>query len=138
MPTWDSVAADDLWTEACGKERWRRPTKSLEQDVRGVSDAELWRFRAAARESLVEIARDRWSGPLTAAGATREEVVGAKHLFDPNTLTLGFARRFATYKRPDLMLHDPARFLQLLANRERLRASRRRPTSRPRESSRSR
>jgi starch phosphorylase len=40
----------------------------------------------------------------------------AKHLFDPNALTLGFARRFATYKRPNLLLHDPERLLRLLTN----------------------
>ena len=44
---------------------------------------------------------------------------GAKHLFDPNTLTLGFARRFATYKRPNLLLHDPERLLRLLTNPQR-------------------
>ena len=43
----------------------------------------------------------------------------AKHLFDPNALTLGFARRFATYKRPNLLLHDPQRLLRLLSNSER-------------------
>jgi starch phosphorylase len=46
-------------------------------------------------------------------------VAGAKHLFDPNALTLGFARRFATYKRPNLLLHNPARLLRLLAHPER-------------------
>ena len=43
----------------------------------------------------------------------------AKHLFDPNALTLGFARRFATYKRPNLLLHDPQRLLRLLTNSQR-------------------
>lgn len=43
----------------------------------------------------------------------------ATHLFDPNALTLGFARRFATYKRPNLLLHNPARLLRLLSNPER-------------------
>ena len=43
----------------------------------------------------------------------------AKHLFDPNALTLGFARRFATYKRPNLLLHDPERLLRLLSNSQR-------------------
>ena len=43
----------------------------------------------------------------------------AKHLFDPNTLTLGFARRFATYKRPNLLLHDPERLLRLLTDPQR-------------------
>jgi len=44
---------------------------------------------------------------------------GAQHLFDSNTLTLGFARRFASYKRPNLLLHDPERLLRLLTNPQR-------------------
>jgi starch phosphorylase len=68
---------------------------------------------------LVEFARERLSRNLAASGASLEDIDGAKHLFDPNALTLGFARRFATYKRPDLLLHDSARLLGLLANPER-------------------
>ena len=107
MPTWDSAAADDLWTEACGKDRWLGTTETLEQDIRRVSDASLWQFRTAASKSLVEYARERLSRQLAASGASPEAVEEAKHLFDPNALTLGFARRFATYKRPNLLLHDP-------------------------------
>ena len=59
------------------------------------------------------------SRQLAVSGAPPEEVDGAKHLFNPNTLTLGFARRFATYKRPNLLLHDPDRLLRLLTNPER-------------------
>ena len=51
--------------------------------------------------------------------ASPEAVEGAKHLFDPNTLTVGFARRFATYKRPNLLLHDPQRLLRLLTDPQR-------------------
>jgi len=116
MPTWDSAPADDLWTEACGKGRWLGPTENLEQDIRRVSDAKLWQFRTAASKSLVEYARERLSRQLDASGASTEAVEAAKHLFDPNTLTLGFARRFATYKRPNLLLHDPPRLLHLLTN----------------------
>ena len=119
MPTWDSAAADDLWTEACGKDRWLGTTETLEQDIRRVSDARLWQFRTAASKSLVEYARERLSRQLAASGASPEAVDGAKHLFDPNALTLGFARRFATYKRPNLLLHDPERLLRLLTNPER-------------------
>ncbi len=68
----------------------------------------LWQFRTAASESLVEYARGRLSRQLAASGASPKAIDGAKHLFDPNALTLGFARRFATYKRPNLLLHDPA------------------------------
>jgi starch phosphorylase len=59
------------------------------------------------------------SRQLAASGASPEAVDRAKHLFDPNALTLGFARRFATYKRPNLLLHDPERLLRLLTNPQR-------------------
>ena len=118
MPTWDSAPADDLWTEACGKDRWLGTTETLEQDIRQVSDNRLWQFRSAASESLVTYARERLSRQLAASGASPEAVEAAKHLFDPNILTLGFARRFASYKRPNLLLHDPERLLRLLTNRQ--------------------
>jgi len=119
MPTWDSAPADDIWTETCGKDRWLGTTKTLEKDIRRISDARLWQFRTAASRALVEYARERLSRELTASGASPWMIEGAEHLFDPNALTLGFARRFATYKRPNLLLHNPARLLRLLTNRER-------------------
>jgi starch phosphorylase len=119
MPTWDSPAADELWTKACGKGRWLGTTENLEQDIRRVSDADLWQFRMAASKLLIEYARQRLARHYAAAGATPERVEEARHLFDPNALTLGFARRFATYKRPDLLLHDPERLLRLLSNPQR-------------------
>ena len=119
MPTWDSAPADDLWTGACGKGRWLGTTENLEKDVRRVSDSALWTFRTAATKSLVEYARGRLSRELAGSGASAEAVDEAKHLFDPHALTLGFARRFATYKRSNLLLHDPQRLLHLLTNSER-------------------
>ncbi len=116
MPTWDSAPADSLWTEACGKDRWLGSGEDLDQEIRRVSDAKLWQFRCDASKALVEYARKRLSQQLTASGAQSEEVEQARRLFDPNTLTLGFARRFATYKRPDLLLHDPERLLRILTN----------------------
>jgi starch phosphorylase len=119
MPTWDSPAFDALWTEACGKDRWRGTAETLEQDIRHVPDARLWEFHVAAGKSLVEYARVQLSRQLAVSGASPEAVEGAKHLFDPHALTLGFARRFTTYKRPNLLLHDPARLLRLLSNPDR-------------------
>src|SRR5664279_5629697 len=119
MPTWDSADADDLWTEACGKDRWLGTTETMERDIRHVSDARLWQFRTAASKSLIDYARQRLARHYAAAGAPPEAVEEARHLFDPNALTLGFARRFATYKRPNLLLHDPARLLRLLTNPQR-------------------
>jgi starch phosphorylase len=119
MPTWDSAAADELWTKACGKDRWLGTAETLEQDIHHVSDSSLWQFRTAASKSLVEYARQRLARHYAAAGASPEAVEEARHLFDPNALTLGFARRFATYKRPNLLLHDPERLLRLLTNPQR-------------------
>jgi starch phosphorylase len=116
MPTWDSAESDNLWTEACGKDRWLGTMETLELDIRGVADTKLWQLRTAATQSLIEYARERLSQQLAASGASPEAVDGAKHLFDPNALTLGFARRFAPYKRPNLLLHDPERLLRLLTD----------------------
>jgi starch phosphorylase len=119
MPTWDSAAADEIWTHACGKGRWLGTTDGLEQHIRGVPDARLWQLRTTARTSLVEFTRARLSRQLEAAGAAPDVVAAARHVFDPDALTIGFARRFATYKRPNLLLHDPERLLRLLNDRER-------------------
>ena len=119
MPTWDSAEADDLWTAACGKERWLGTADTMEQDIRRLSDTKLWKFRLAASKSFVAYARGRLSRQLTVSGAPPEAVDAAKNVFDPNALTLGFARRFATYKRPNMLLHDPERLLRLLTNPQR-------------------
>ncbi|MDP2762555.1 MAG: alpha-glucan family phosphorylase [Sideroxyarcus sp.] len=119
MPTWDSAEADDLWTEVCGKDRWLGETETLGQDIRRASDPQLWKFRTAASQSFVEYVRERLSMQLAGSGASPESVEEARHLFDPNVLTLGFARRFAAYKRPNLLLHDPDRLLRLLTNPQR-------------------
>jgi len=116
MPTWDSAAADELWTDACGKSRWLGTTETMERNIRQINDAKLWQFRNQARKSLVEFARYRLSRQLTESGAPADIVEKTNNLFDTNTLTLGFARRFATYKRPNLLLHDFQRLFRLLTN----------------------
>ncbi|HEX7081471.1 MAG TPA: alpha-glucan family phosphorylase [Gammaproteobacteria bacterium] len=119
MPTWDSAAADELWTTACGKARWIGAFETIERDIRCVSDERLWQLRLDGTRALIDYARERLARQLTAAGAPAHEIERAKHLFDPNTLTLGFARRFAEYKRPNLLLHDPDRLLRILTNPQR-------------------
>jgi starch phosphorylase len=119
MPSWDSAEADILWTECCGKERWLGMTETLGGKIRGAPNDKLWQLRADARKSLVGYVRARLSKQLAASGATPEEIGSAQHIFDANALTLGFARRFATYKRPNLLLYDPDRLLRILTDPER-------------------
>ena len=119
MPTWDSEMADDLWTEICGKCRWLGMAEDLGEKIRALSDETLWKLRNASREKLIEYARSRLFRQLAAQGAPAKEIERAKHLFDPNILTLGFARRFVPYKRPNLLLYDSDRLLDILSNSDR-------------------
>lgn len=119
MSSWDSMEADALWTEACGKDRWRGTLETLEERMGRLCDARIWECRTSARREMIEYIRDRLSRQQEASGASPEEVERAKHIFDINRLTLGFARRFASYKRPNLLLHDSERLLRLLTDPER-------------------
>ncbi|MFC2049399.1 alpha-glucan family phosphorylase, partial [Chlamydiota bacterium] len=108
-----------LWTELCSKNRWLGKTEELEKKMRSVADTKIWAMRNQSRASLIEYARDRLARQLAARGAPEEEIGKAKFFLNPEVLTLGFARRFAAYKRPDLLLFDQDRLLRLLTNRER-------------------
>ena len=119
MPSWDSAESDALWTGACGKERWIGTTESLEEHMHAIPDSQLWEYRTAARRSLVEFVRNRLLLQQSAVGESFVDVGDGTYVFDVNALTLGFARRFATYKRPNLLLQDPERLLRLLTNPER-------------------
>jgi glycogen phosphorylase len=114
MPSWDSSAADEIWSDACGKERWLGDLKTIEDDLRKVPDEMLWNMRNQGRRQLIDYARNRLAWQLTIAGGPPDEINEAKQLLDPEVLTIGFARRFTGYKRPNLLLHDPDRLTRLL------------------------
>ncbi len=116
IPSWDSPWADRLWTEACGKQRWLGNIDALHRSIEELKDETLWKLRASEREGLVYYARKRLALQLGQAGASPEQVNNVAQILDPNALTLGFARRFASYKRPNLLLHNRQRLTSLLTN----------------------
>ena len=116
VPSWDSPWADQLWTEACGKQRWLGETESLHKSIQAIDDETLWKLRANERDDLVHYARKRLALQLGQAGANPKQLDSVARVLDPNALTLGFARRFATYKRPNLLLHDRNRLTRLLTD----------------------
>ncbi len=118
MPSWDSAESDRIWTDACGKNRWMGALDHLEEDLRKMRDEDLWELRCAGRLSLIAYTREQLERQLAGHGATPAEAAQAKLLLNPNALTLGFARRFATYKRPNLLLHDPERLTRILTNKQ--------------------
>ncbi len=82
----------------------------------GPDPTELWRRHEHRRAALVETVRMRTAAARTRRGAPDGEVAAAWQLLDPTALTIGFARRFATYKRATLIFHDPARLARILAD----------------------
>ncbi len=117
-PTWDSAEADRLWELHCGKQYWYGTLRNGGKDIRAASDSDLWQLRTNTSKDLVAYVRRLYDRQLASRGASTEELAQAEQVLNENTLTLGFARRFATYKRPNLLLHDPARLINILANPE--------------------
>jgi starch phosphorylase len=81
-----------------------------------IPDAELWRTHERCRERLVAFARARLKEHLYQVGATAKEIAVADEVLDPEALTIGFARRFATYKRGTLLLRDLERLARIVNN----------------------
>jgi starch phosphorylase len=119
VPSWDSAAADTLWTAACGKPRWQGEMEAVEAGLRRLDAAALWSLRAQGRRQLVEFLRTRLVRQTSGRGVPATQVAACARWLDPDALTLGFARRFAEYKRTNLLLRDPERLTRLLTDRDR-------------------
>jgi starch phosphorylase len=116
MSSWDSAESDALWTSVSGKGRWLGKSETLKQDICSVPDHQLWEFRTKASASFVKYIRERLAQQLSISGTSDNILNDANQIFNPNALTLGFARRFASYKRPNLLLHDKQRLHRILTN----------------------
>ncbi len=112
---WDSSSANRIWGAAGeGVRSWVHDVDEASNRSRRLSDVELWKFRAEARADLVQYVRRRFSRQLAERGAGPEELERARNVLDPEILTLGFARRFTEYKRPNLLLRDVERLARIL------------------------
>ena len=117
MPTWLSLEMAQLFESHLGADwRERQDDGAFWDGVANISDAELWKARTSLKRFLFTFirqrARDRWAQENVSAAA----VVAAGPLLDPGALTIGFARRFTGYKRPELIFRDPARLIRLLSS----------------------
>ncbi len=97
---------------------WRTDEERPEvwSKVETIPDAELWRTHERRRERLVAFTRDRLRQQLTHRGASQSEIKAAEEVLNPDALTFGFARRFATYKRATLLFRNPERLKRILNN----------------------
>jgi starch phosphorylase len=100
---------------------WRKRDyrKDVWQGIENVPDSELWRTHSRRRERFVAFCRSRLKAQLTNRGASPAEIAQADEVLNPDALTIGFARRFATYKRATLIFRDLDRLDRLVNNPER-------------------
>jgi starch phosphorylase len=115
MPSWLSTDMEGLLIRYLGT-RWQETSTdpAAWKRVSSIPDAELWRTHRRCRERLVDFSRKRLGEQLSQVGATPKEVSVAAEVLDPDALTIGFARRFATYKRGTLLLRDLKRLARIL------------------------
>jgi glycogen phosphorylase len=120
VPSWVSREMAQLFDRYLGP-GWIERTEdaSIWNHVFDIPDAELWRTHERRRERLVSFCRERLAAQLRRRGAPRGMLATADEVLDPDALTIGFARRFATYKRGTLILRDLKRLEALFTNRER-------------------
>jgi starch phosphorylase len=113
--SWISQDMNQLYDRYLGPQ-WREEHADgkLWRRVESIPAEELWRTHERRRERLVAFARRSLRAQLQRRGASPAEINAAAEVLDPDALTIGFARRFATYKRAALLLRDPARLERIL------------------------
>lgn len=115
IPSWISSDLASLLDRYMGR-RWAEDPDNIKiwERVNRIPDTELWRTHERRRERLVDFARRNLQEHLIQRGANSAEIQMASEALNPSALTIGFARRFATYKRGDLILRDPHRLANIL------------------------
>ncbi len=120
MRSWASYEMQQLLDRYLGP-KWRNGmlNEDVWSRVDSIPDAEIWRTHCIRKDRLVDFARKRLAKQLESRGMPKSESEYADQILDPDALTLGFARRFATYKRALLLFSDIDRLKSILNNKER-------------------
>lgn len=120
IPTWLSDEMVRLYDRYLGPQVMDNPVNhEVWEKVDNIPDMELWRSKERLRERLVAFARRKIQEQMIRRGSVRTKLVSADEILDPKALTIGFSRRFATYKRATLIFQDIDRLRKLLCDRDR-------------------
>jgi len=120
VPSWISDDMEILFERYLGPQWQQHPAaEGMLSHVAQIPDEELWRAHELARSRLIRFVREWTERQFEARNESRATVAQAKSVLDQDVLTVGFARRFATYKRGVLLLRDRERLEALLTNEER-------------------
>lgn len=120
IKNWASDEIDSLYEKYLGP-NWADEAMNapLWEAIDQIPDEELWRIHQRCKEQMIVFARNRLKAQMQRRGTYHTELNHAEEVLDPETLTIGFARRFASYKRGNLLLKDPQRLAKLLTDSER-------------------
>ena len=115
VPTWIAPDMANLFARYLGA-IWKEQHDRADfwDGISFIADEELWAVREALRSYLIAFVRERIRQLWTQKQATVAHVVATGTLLDPAALTIGFARRFTDYKRPELIFHNPERLARIL------------------------
>lgn len=116
--TWIAPGMADLFDRYVLPE-WNEADADRWQHIDSARDDEIWRVREHGREQLVAFVRQRLRTSAIQLGASEIDLQWCDNVLDPRVLTIGFARRFAEYKRATLLLSQPERLKALLLSAER-------------------
>lgn len=117
VPTWLAVELAPLLEQYLGANWWSsQDDPQLWQKIFEISDQELWWIHVRLKNKLLHFIRNRARRRWKEDGVSPGQMVALGSLLDPETLTIGFARRFATYKRANLILQDRERLKRILNN----------------------
>ena len=115
VPTWIASEIGRLFTRYLGPDWMDRHDDPVVCDrVLEIPDDELWAARSRLRAFLFQFVRERARNVWVTSDGAAQRVVAAGTMFDQHTLTIGFARRFTAYKRPELIFSDPERLARIL------------------------
>ncbi|MEE8484200.1 MAG: alpha-glucan family phosphorylase [Nitrospinota bacterium] len=118
--SWISEEMRQLFDRYLGQAWINKPgDDDIWKRIKNIPDAELWRTHERRRERLVGFVRKRLAEQLRRRGVSESEIKTADEVLDPEALTIGFARRFATYKRGTLIFKDLARLEKMLNDKDR-------------------
>jgi len=120
IKSWVADEIDTLYARYLGP-TWADETmdKAIWENIEQIPDEEFWHIHQRCRERLIVFARNRLKSQMQRRGTYHTELNHAEEVLDPEALTIGFARRFATYKRGTLLLRDPQRLMKLLGDSKR-------------------
>jgi starch phosphorylase len=120
LQTWLSLQMTEMFNRYVGPDYMHKAeAPELWKKIQAIPDGELWSAHRRRKEQTISFIRRRLTEMMRKRGYCKHKLKDVEAVLNPDYLTIGFARRFAQYKRPGLILSDPERLVSILTNEDR-------------------